>query len=413
MTLNWFTPFRDNDLRRQLDARRKELAEEVRRADDDYLLNVGEQQYLDYLVDEYTIATLELLEDDLTVEQDEEMIRAEDFPSHRFNVRPGKRYPKPVLIFHLPFTGDPGLFRSRASTWSTGVIPRIAVSDSTVLFKYVAFTHDPEAAKKSKQEQLRALQREVGHINKDLNAYNSGLRDEAERVVQGRKAEILKQRDMTAELGVPVRTKQPVSGTVAVPTPPVVRRPSKPQRPSASPGDYLPEPTLPVEVYREILEAVQTLGKTMERSPATYTKFDEEELRDQFITYLTPRVDGSTTGETFNRAGKTDILIRHENHNVFVAELGIWAGAKAFGGKIDQLLGYLTWRDSKAALVIFVGSKDFSTIAGRAKEAIAAHPNHVRVEGDVDEGWQDHILHLPDDPGREVQLALMLFHLPA
>lgn len=134
-------------------------------------------------------------------------------------------------------------------------------------------------------------------------------------------------------------------------------------------------------------------------------------MRDQLITHLTPRVDGSTSGETFNRAGKTDILIRHEDNNVFVAELGIWGGAKALGDKIDQLLGYLTWRDSKAALVIFVHNKDFSTITARAKDAVAAHPNHVRAVSDVDEAWQDHILHLPDDPGREVQLALMLFHL--
>lgn len=272
MTLNSFTPFRDNDLRRQLNAHRKELVNEVRRTDDDYLLNVGEQQYIDYLVGEYAITPLELLEDELTVEQGEEMIRAEDFPSHRFNVRPGERYPKPVLIFHLPFTGDPSLFRSRASTWSTGAIPRIAVSNGTVLFKYVAFTDDPEAAKKSKNEQLRALQREVSHIKNDVDAYNSGLRDEALRVVQTRKQEILKQRNLTAALGVPVRTKQPVQGTVAVPTPRVLRRPSKAQRPAASPGDYVPEPTLPVEVYREILEGVHTLGKTMERTPATYTK---------------------------------------------------------------------------------------------------------------------------------------------
>ena len=60
----------------------------------------------------------------------------------------------------------------------------------------------------------------------------------------------------------------------------------------------------------------------------------------------------NTTGETFNKAGKTDILVRHEGTNVFVGECKFWKGIKAFRDTIDQILGYLTWRDSKAAIIV-------------------------------------------------------------
>ena len=57
----------------------------------------------------------------------------------------------------------------------------------------------------------------------------------------------------------------------------------------------------------------------MERHPSIYAEKDEPTLRDHFIMVLSPHFD-SVTGETFNRGGDTDILVRHESANVFVAE---------------------------------------------------------------------------------------------
>ena len=48
------------------------------------------------------------------------------------------------------------------------------------------------------------------------------------------------------------------------------------------------------------------------------------------------------TGETFNAEGKTDILIRTDGRNVFIAKCKFWKGQKALHVAIDQMLGYLT-----------------------------------------------------------------------
>ena len=65
---------------------------------------------------------------------------------------------------------------------------------------------------------------------------------------------------------------------------------------------------------------------------------------------------GAFTGQgnrrDFNFQGKTDILIRFEERDILVAECKFWK-AKAFLETIDQLLSYLSWRDTKAALIIF------------------------------------------------------------
>ena len=134
--------------------------------------------------------------------------------------------------------------------------------------------------------------------------------------------------------------------------------------------------------------------------------------RSSFITDLTPPVERRTTDETVTTADKTEILIGHEDRNAFVAERGMWSGVKAFAVKADQMLGYLTWCDSKAALVLFVPDKDISKPAIGAQAAIAAPATHVKRVDELDGAWTDHILHFPDDPGRGVRVGLMLFHIP-
>jgi len=95
----------------------------------------------------------------------------------------------------------------------------------------------------------------------------------------------------------------------------------------------------------------------MERHASIHKGKDEEALRDFLIMVLFPHFQ-SVTGETFNKSGKTDILIRHEGHIVFVAECKFWSGIKELHKAIDQLLKYLTWRDSKTALICFVENKE-------------------------------------------------------
>lgn len=46
----------------------------------------------------------------------------------------------------------------------------------------------------------------------------------------------------------------------------------------------------------------------------------------------------------------------------------MWKGSKALIDAVDQLDGYLTWRDCKTALIVFVRQKDFIRVLDKAKE---------------------------------------------
>ena len=175
----------------------------------------------------------------------------------------------------------------------------------------------------------------------------------------------MKQRQFVAALGVPIRASTEVSSTFAVPA---IRKKIQLPKPIASTEPYSPEPTLDQSIYDGILKVINDTGKVFERLPSTYGDKGEEDLRDHLILQLTPHFElTSTTGETFNRSGKTDILIRYDNRNIFVAECKVWKGETNHLKTIDQLpLSYLTWRDSKTAIVYFCPhtKRDGSSSAG-------------------------------------------------
>jgi hypothetical protein len=118
------------------------------------------------------------------------------------------------------------------------------------------------------------------------------------------------------------------------------------------------------------------------------------------------------TGETFNAAGKTDILIRADNKNVFVAECKFWRGSKAFTESIDQLLGYLTWRDSKCALLVFSTTKDSSAVRQKMHEVMQSRPEHKKTIFHTPDGDGRYILVRQSDPGREITVTTQLYDIP-
>ena len=71
------------------------------------------------------------------------------------------------------------------------------------------------------------------------------------------------------------------------------------------------------------------------------------------LAQLNGHFKGAATGEAFRGKGKTDIRIEQDDRAAFVGECKNWNGETGATKAIDQLLGYLTWRDGKAALIVF------------------------------------------------------------
>jgi hypothetical protein len=276
----------------------------------------------------------------------------------------------------------------------------------------INFNLDAQRIKQESENTIRSIETQNGYLTRDIENFNSSLRQHAERVFDARKEQLLQKNNLIASLGVPIKEAGNKSGTFSVPAKRTKAIASKPQ-PKVTDKGYQPEPTLDSTIYAQILKIIHDVGKQFERLPSTYSGKEEEHLRDHMLLILEPNFEGAATGETFNKSGKTDILLRHEGKNVFIAELKYWHGKKGFLETISQLLGYLTWRDSKAAVVMFVRNKDFMAVLETAKDSISEHEYYLGFVNEQEEGWYSYRFHLNGDKNREVKLAVMLFHIPA
>jgi hypothetical protein len=157
---------------------------------------------------------------------------------------------------------------------------------------------------------------------------------------------------------------------------------------------------------------MKNMVQVMELSPQAFHGMGEEDLRSHFLVQLNGAFKGQATGETFNYQGKTDILIRVDGRNVFIAECKFWKGEKVFLGTIDQLLSYLSWRDTKAAVLVFNRNAGFSAVLAKIAEVAPKHPNFKRDLGKSGESTFRYVFAQPNDANREITLAVLTFDIP-
>jgi hypothetical protein len=125
------------------------------------------------------------------------------------------------------------------------------------------------------------------------------------------------------------------------------------------------------EIFDNIKRIVNIAGSSMEKSAKTFSKLEEEELRDVIIAFLNIYYQGSATAETFSRTGKTDIHIFFNNKSAYIAECKIWHGDKKLQEALLQLFSYTTWRDVKTSLVVFNKEhKSFTSLVDTIKTSL-------------------------------------------
>ena len=138
----------------------------------------------------------------------------------------------------------------------------------------------------------------------------------------------------------------------------------------------------------------------------------EEDLRNALLAALNATYKGDATGETFRNKGKTDICIEKDNRAAFVAECKMWTGPKEVKSALEQLDGYLTWRDCKTALIYFVRRKNFFSILDSVKATLMELPFMKQVQ-EIDKNELKCCMVSESNPGQLIQVRVMLFNLYA
>lgn len=387
------------------------IKKEIHGEEEDYILNVNENEYQIFLLKKYQIGLLEIDFEGLTMESYEGKIRGNQTGLPRFFIDGNNEFPQNVFVFYLPFSGDPNLlsFRpNRSLMWSF----QISIKGNSICFelRHNLMSDGLNEIIREKESILKNIKIQLGYLSNDIEIFNSSLLPVIRETFISTKQRYLTRREMEAFLGVPIRKKKNTPETFSIPKPELRKRIKV--KPVVYEEGFSPEPSLDESTYFQILKLIDDIGLNFERLPSLYVGKDEEYLRDHILMTIDPHFEGTTSGETFHKKGKTDIQLRYDSSVVFIAECKFWRGAKSFLDTIDQLLGYLTWRDSKSAIVLFVKNKQISKVLVAIKETASKHDNYLDFVGMKGEHFFTYRFHINGDRNREVKLAVLIYHLP-
>ena len=392
-----------------LDSQERTIAKEVGSLEENQILNSSPSDLCKYFVEKYTVEPIAIDEERIQADYGDAQVDV----SGRFDYiqRPGGGRTLVTgtrIVFYVPFRGDKDLLACRASTYSLSGV-RAAVRKNELIFTYDRTVQDAANVQAEFQQDLKLLKQTLGWIKADVDKFNATIEERVTKFISSRREKLLNDRGIVKNLGYPLRRSDAPTTYIT----PEVKRRIEPHLPPVSTDPYEPEPALGMDDYEHILSVVSNMAKVMERSPGAFCGMSEEDLRQHFLVQLNGHYEGKATGETFNYTGKTDILIRVDGKNIFIAECKFWGGPSGTSYAIDQLLGYTSWRDTKTALLIFNRDRKMSTVLEKIPDVVKGHTSFKKeVACDLEAGFR-FVLGHRDDSNREVMLTALAFDVPA
>ena len=405
--------FCESDLDEMLASKKRQAQTLVEEIPKEQFLISSNEQIVAHVAALMSVTPLELQEDASTMEQGETKVDVSGDSRRFLDDRSGPfLVPGTRVVVSIPFTGDSWLFKCRTNPYRS-VYPRGEIQSGPtggILRITIARPHDepPEAFKSDLDQTLNLFREYIQAARNQVEAHNTALPGATASYATSRRERLGKHAGLAGMLNIPIAQRAGAPDIKPVRLE-VVRPPPLPSVPK---GGLQPEPGIRDEDYEQILHFIRHQGRTFETTPNTYAVHDEEGLRDIVLSQLNGHFRGGASGEVFRRSGKTDIRIESENRSAFVGECKLWSGPSGVEKALDQLLGYLTWRDSKAALLMFNKTvKSFSTVLSAFPDAMRAHKCFLQEVRGSEAGEWSFRMRSAEDEGRRVTVHAFAFNL--
>ncbi|MEU1736082.1 hypothetical protein [Streptosporangium sp. NPDC020145] len=358
------------------------------------------ESVIDRLIDEYRVVPVEFDFNSITrTPITEKVIRWQDGFS-------AGELPGQALSVIVPYVGDPELLRRRATTYRMSA-PRATIREDAMVF----WVSGQRLTSENVMAQIDAMRKEMtdrtSWANGDVQGWEPQLKSAIAKAVRRRKEALDHAAELSAVLDIPL-APAPESQQVHVP---VRRKRVRIEPAPPSPGND--DPRLAEDMYQDVIRTISGMSRAAERLPQTARRLGEEGFRDLLLFVLNANYEGAARGEVFNCIGKTDILLGWKDRNVFIGECKMWGGQKRLTEAVDQLLGYTAWRDTKAALIVFIQTERPAEIIEKADAAIRGHPLfRSAARNDDPEVRRDYLMTSKHDPQRYIKMAFLPVVIP-
>ncbi len=400
--------FHELDLRNVLRKHFSNAQKEVDKITKDYFQSNSDEQIIQHIYSEMEILPLEIHPEsgEITEPLESKIQKRVSFEDVIFV--------KGIeLEYFLPYSGESDLWRFQPSTFNvnppSGYIFPDRINDLIGIVKIKFFYPDsefkPEIVNTEIDKAVEKISEYLAWSKKDVLAHNKQILAEIDRLVKQRRDRLGAIQATIEALEIPINKREGIPAITQLP----IKR--KTITPLAGKQKSDPEYGISSEIYEQILNVIRHEGATFERTPSTFVVHNEEELRNILLAHLNGYFEGQAAGEVFRKKGKTDISVEFKNRAAFIAECKIWSGDSKLLEAVDQLLGYLTWRDVKTALIIF--NKDvagFKGIQDKLPEILRTYTNYIGIESPAPGEWRLRV-RSPEDEKRIIEVHAFLINL--
>jgi hypothetical protein len=379
---------------------RQKAWEDVRSQPDSYLLSVQTDDYSTYLVAKFGLSEI-VLDDarEMRIEKKRKMIEREDFGRVR-------KHEHLFVEISLPVDPDatiPGILNLTPSHWSTRQ-PVLEYRDGWIITEVSANEAEISRA-------VHDLRDEVARRNTDIKSQNGQLKTNIDLWLVDRIKQIKDEDALLNQISqkISVTLKKKVDPSVVIPAALNVKEKVRPI--------FRPTATAPVKLELEskkffaILSLIDNSCLGFERTPSTYGRMKEEELRNVILSNLNSVFEGDAVGEAFSKKGKTDIYLKVDKGGIFIAECKYWDGQNTVDESVQQILDYLTWRDSYGVVVVFSKRIGFTKVLDAASNRILHVESYVKAFKKIGDSHFTASFSLPEDEHKLVELHFLIYNL--
>lgn len=386
---------------------RMALEEGIIALDGDRLLNTAIHDLSTYFAERFKFDMPALLTDKIVVDQREAIIEVgndRNLAHARGFVATGT-----LVEVSVPFEGDALCFDIQPTTFTFN-LPRGEAHDHLLTFYVEGVDLIADQVRAQIQQTLNDISQNLRYLRSDCDRFNANLYSYAHSLIQRRRRKLLSDRNLVTDLGFKLKERDDAPATFETPE---IRPKISPVLPLATKTPYRPEPYLATRDFAQLLDVMQKMAQVMQCSPSALLRMDDEALPAHFLFQLNGhfenKMPGESPSEIFAYAAKSTIGIEVEGKHVFLAECHFWSDARDFAAILRRLLGFSSWRDTKAAVLLFNRDKDFSQMLDAIQATIKSHSNLKRELPQLSRTSFPYVFAHHADRNREMLLTILAF----
>lgn len=312
-----------------------------------------------------------------------------------------------AVRFHIPFVGDENLFYATPKNYTFNR-PTGTLKNNTLIVEIETKEFDnKEYIYKLFNIQLQVIKYYVASIDSDVDRFNSTIIEKIRKKLETYRNQLKKAQEISEGLGFSFLPNTQSGKHSTSENQQVISKSNQ----SSSEESKNNKISLSMDVFENIIKIIQGSADMMERNYKSFNGLGEEQLRDLLLSSLNSHYENRVHAEASNASGHTDIMVKLDDGQMFIAECKVWKGRKYLLDAIDQLFSYSSWKDAKTAIIIFNRSGNHSNILGKISSIMTSHPKFKSEIKREDKEFRYTMEH-PEDKKKDMLLSILIFNIP-